>query len=82
MSTPGTTHVFWYRWRRIMEGLQHEERLGGPYMMKAPEGAYLYWNGVWLERRQNIKGGSLVNVTIKPEEVPREIRALCLLLIN
>ena len=75
------SHVFQYRWRRIQEGLHHTETMLGPLMVQVPEGAYIYQSGAWYERRKPPGGGArCVTVRIQANEVPKEIRTLCLIL--
>lgn len=69
-----------------MEGLQHMEVCRGPFGslvgIKNPIGCYMYHAGDWYEARQPKGHANVIPYRVKPEEVPREIRTLCLLLIN
>lgn len=80
-AQPYNTHIFHYRWRRIKEGLTYKgDSFFGPLSVEAPEGAYIYHQGTWYEKRKPPGGGArTVTVQIKPEHVPREIRTLALL---
>lgn len=49
-------------------------------MVKASESAYMLHLGQWYELRKSRTGGAtLVTYPTKPDEVPKEIRALALI---
>jgi hypothetical protein len=80
MNNQDIAHIFWYRWPRIQEGLEHTTKEVGPMMPNVPEGAYAYYRGVWyVKARTSLKGERTFAVRIVPEHVPKEIRTLALI---
>ena len=78
-----TVHIFHYRWPRIKEGLTHKELpFTGlfPEAISIPEGGFMRYDSQWWATLRT-STNRLKNYITTEDQVPKDIRALALIVI-